>query len=98
MSIEAQIVELRALARQNDLEVASEYIEKRSAKVPGRPIFNDMMNRIQRGEADGIICWKLDRLARNPVDDGLVSWLLQQGTIARIATPERSYIQQIMCY
>ena len=91
MSIEAQLVELRALAQQNDLEIAAEYVEKRSAKVPGRPVFNDMMNRIQRGEANGIICWKLDRLARNPVDDGLVSWLLQQSIIQRIATPERSY-------
>ena len=91
LSIDDQLSELRALAKREGLEIATEFTEKRTAKVPGRPIFNDMMERIQRGEAQGIICWKLDRLARNPVDDGLVSWLLQQTTIQRIATPERSY-------
>ena len=91
LSIEAQLVELRDLAKKEGLDIAVEFTESRTAKVPGRPIFNDMMARIQRGEAQGIICWKLDRLARNPVDDGLVRWLLQQKTIERIATPERSH-------
>ena len=91
LSIEEQLVELRALAKKENLAIAVEFTESRTAKVPGRPIFNDMMDRIQRGEAQGIICWKLDRLARNPVDDGLVRWLLQQGVIQRIATPEKSY-------
>jgi len=91
LSIEGQLQELRSLARSEGLEISTEFTESRTAKVPGRPIFNDMMNRIQRGEAQGVICWKLDRLARNPVDDGLVRWLLQQGTIKRIATPEKSY-------
>jgi site-specific DNA recombinase len=59
--------------------------------MPGRPVFNEMMRRVQRGEVQGIICWKLDRLARNPVDGGQVEWFLQQSVIQRIATPERSY-------
>ena len=54
--------------------------------MPGRPIFNDMLRRIQTGEAQGIICWKVDRLARNPVDGGQIQWLLQQGVIAHIQT------------
>ena len=91
LSIEAQLVELRALARQNNLEIAAELVEKQSAKMPGRPIFNDMMNRIQRGDARGVICWKLDRLARNPVDGGQISWFLQNGIIAHIQTHDRAY-------
>ena len=74
LSIEAQLVELRSLAERDDLEIAEEFIEKQSAKMPGRPIFNDMMFRIQRGDARGVVCWKLDRLARNPVDGGQISW------------------------
>jgi hypothetical protein len=31
-------------------------------------------------------------LSRNPVDSGRVSWLLQQGTIAKIATHDRVYL------
>jgi len=91
LSIESQLAELRTLAKREGLVVADEFIEKRSAKMPGRPIFNDMLRRIQTGEAQGIICWKIDRLARNPVDGGQIQWLLQQGVIAHIQTHDRSH-------
>src|SRR3990172_11681291 len=91
LSIEAQLAELRALAKHENLSISDEFIEKRSAKMPGRPIFNDMLRRIQTGEAQGIICWKVDRLARNPVDGGQIQWLLQQGVIAHIQTHDRSH-------
>src|SRR3972149_10691011 len=92
LSIEAQIDELRMLAKRENLSIVEEFIEKRSAKIPGRPIFNDMLSRIQNGEAQGIVCWKIDRLSRNPVDSGRISWLLQQGTIAKIVTHDRAYL------
>ena len=91
LSIEAQLAELRALARRDELEIVAEFVEKQSAKQPGRPIFGDMMARIQRGEAQGIVCWKIDRLARNPVDGGQVQWLLQQSVIRHIQTHDRSH-------
>jgi len=91
LSIEAQLSELRALARREGLEIAEEFVEKRSAKQPGRPMFNEMMARIQKGEAQGIVCWKIDRLARNPVDGGQIQWLLQSGVIAHIQTHDRAY-------
>ena len=91
MSIEAQLNELRALAVKDGLSVTQEFVEKQSAKAPGRPIFNELLARIEKGEAQGIICWKLDRLARNPVDGGQISWFLQKGIIQHIQTPERSY-------
>ena len=92
LSIEAQLSELRALARRDGLEVVEEFVEKRSAKTPGRPVFEEMMRRVERGEAQGILCWKIDRLSRNPVDSGRVSWLLQEATIAKIITHERVYL------
>ena len=45
-SIEDQIAELRAFAKQNNLNIFEEFIEKQSAKIPGRPIFNEMIKRI----------------------------------------------------
>ena len=90
-SIEGQLAELRHLAKRENLPIAEEFIEKRSAKKPGRPVFNDMLRRIERGEAQGIICWKIDRLARNPVDGGQIQWLLQQGVIRHIQTHDRSH-------
>src|SRR3989338_3914900 len=91
LSIEAQLSELRALAKREGLEIAEEFVEKRSAKMPGRPVFMDMIARIQRKEAQGVVCWKIDRLARNPVDGGQIQWLLQNGTIAHIQTHDRAY-------
>src|SRR3990167_5739912 len=91
LSIEAQLTELRVLAKHENLSIADEFIEKRSAKMPGRPVFNDMLRRIQNSEAQGIICWKVDRLARNPVDGGQIQWLLQQNVITHIQTHDRSY-------
>ena len=40
LSIEAQLVELRAYAVTENLEITEEFIEKQSAKIPGPPIFN----------------------------------------------------------
>jgi DNA invertase Pin-like site-specific DNA recombinase len=94
LSIEAQLSELRALAKREGLEISEEFVEKQSAKMPGRSHFNDIVERVRKGEAEGIICWKLDRLARNPVDSGQISWLLQEGILKHIQTPERSYFSE----
>ncbi len=91
LSIEGQLAELRALGIKEGLNVIDEFVEKQSAKAPGRHIFGQMMLRIERGEAQGVICWKLDRLARNPVDGGQISWFLQRGIIQHIQTYDRSY-------
>ncbi len=91
LSIESQLAELREIAKREGIEIGREFVEKQSAKRPGRPVFNEMLSRIERGEASGILCWKIDRLSRNPVDSGRVSWLLQQGTIQSITTHERTF-------
>ncbi len=77
LSIEAQIAELRAFAKQNNLNIIEELVEKQSAKIPGRPVFGEMLKRIERGEADGILAWHPDRLARNSVaaDKLFIFWI-----------------------
>ncbi len=91
LSIESQVSELKRLAENQNLQVIGVLTESRSAKSPGRPVFNEMLKNIERGKADGIICWKLDRLARNPIDGGQIIWLLQKGIINHIQTFEKSY-------
>jgi DNA invertase Pin-like site-specific DNA recombinase len=81
LSIEAQITELRAFAKNENLEIMEELIEKQSAKIPGRPIFNSMLNRIEKGEVSGILSWHPDRLARNSVDGGRIIYLLDAGKL-----------------
>ena len=94
LSIEAQLSELRTIVKRDGLEIKEEFIEKRSAKVPGRPIFEEMLMRIEKGEAQAIICWKVDRLSRNPVDSGRISWMLQQNIIQKVITHDRVYLPQ----
>jgi DNA invertase Pin-like site-specific DNA recombinase len=43
LSIEAQLVELRAYAKNENLQIVDELVEKQSAKMPGRKIFGDML-------------------------------------------------------
>ena len=82
LSIEAQLAELRKFAKDNDLIVIDTIIEKKSAKMPGRPKFGAMLERIQAGEANGVLAWHPDRLARNSIDGGQLIYLLDQRKIA----------------
>jgi len=92
LSIESQTNELTSLASRLSLPIEKIFSEAQSAKEPGRPVFNEMMKRIYKGEARGIICWKLDRLARNPIDGAAVIWALKQNGI-EIITPNQTYRQ-----
>ena len=87
LSIEAQLVELRAYARNENLHITDELVEKKSAKTPGRPIFAEVLKRIERGEANGIIAWHPDRLARNSIDGGQIVYLLDQTHLTDLKFP-----------
>jgi len=41
-------------------------VEKQTAKKPGRPVFAEMLKRMEAGEAAGILAWHPDRLAAIP--------------------------------
>src|SRR2546426_885869 len=90
VSIDSQNDDLHRLSESRKLPIADIISEARSAKAPGRPGFNGMMTRLEAGEAKGIVCWKLDRLARNPVDGGRLIWAVKQFGIT-IITPTQTY-------
>ena len=92
LSIDAQISELNTIAARERLAIVGTLTECKSAKGPGRPVFNDMLRRIEAGEANGILTWKLDRLARNFDDGGRIIGLLQRGVIREIRTFEKTYL------
>ena len=90
-SIAAQRLAIEQLVARDNHTVVREYEESKSAKRPGREMFNAMMKDLERGEINAVVCWHLDRLARNSVDGGLLIWYLSEGTIQRIVTPHDVY-------
>lgn len=92
-SIDDQLNRLKKLADDLHLDIKKIYTESKSAKKPyNRPIFDEIIERIENGEADGILCWQINRLSRNPIDSGKLSWLLQRGVLKSIQTIDRQYL------
>ena len=48
LSIEAQLTELREYAKQQGLFIVREYYESKTAKEPGRVVFNEMLGEIEK--------------------------------------------------
>ena len=91
-SIDAQLAVLRRFAAERGMDVVRELTETGSAKAEGtRPIFIQMLRLLKTGGADGVLCWSINRLSRNPEDSGRLAGLLQRGEIQAIQTPERCY-------
>lgn len=90
LSIESQITEMQRLAERDGVVFDKIFTESKSAKAPGRPVFNEMLHFIEKNDCM-IYAWKLDRLARNPKDGGELQWLLAQDQIHEVRTFERVF-------
>ena len=86
LSIEAQLTELREYAKRESITISAEVVEKQSAKYPGRPLFNKMLDEIEKNGGN-ILAWNPDRLARNSVDGGRIIYLLDCGQLLSLKFP-----------
>ena len=94
-SIDDQVNRLKKFSSDFNLDIKKTYTEAKSAKKPSnRPLFDEMLQRIENGEAGGILCWQINRLSRNPIDSGKLSWLLQRGVLKSIQTIDRQYLPE----
>jgi DNA invertase Pin-like site-specific DNA recombinase len=91
LSIESQRNELARHIEREKLHVIETHEESKSAKSPGRPVFNELLRRIARGEADGILAWHPDRLARNALDGGRIIHLLDTGKLVSLKFPTYTF-------
>ncbi len=91
LSIDSQEKELIRLAERDGIVITKIYKESMSAKAPGRPIFEKMLEFIEKNSNTTLLVWKLDRLARNALDGGKVSWFMDRGLVSEIRTPEKVF-------
>ncbi len=90
-SIDSQLDEMVELAKKENLHIVGTFQETKSAKKPGREQFDEMVRQIKLGKANGILVWKIDRLARNPIDEGTIKYLLQEGDVEHIRAHDRDW-------
>src|SRR3990172_8009782 len=81
VSIDQQIEQLKEFADKSGLKIIEIFTEAKTAKKPGRKVFNNLLKLIEKGYAQGIVAWHPDRLARNSVDGGKVIYLLDTGQL-----------------
>ncbi len=106
LSIEAQIAELKEFAKRENLIVSEFITEAKTAKVPGREQFAEVLKKIENGMANAILSWHPDRLARNSIDGGKVIYLLDTGKLLDLkfpsfwfeSTPQGKFMLSISVY
>lgn len=90
-SLPEQIYALEGIKAKHNLTVIDTLEESQSAHRIGRNKFNFMLERIEKGEANAILTWHLNRLARNMVDGGRIIQLMDEDKLIEIRTPSRIY-------
>ena len=93
LSLESQEDESKKIVEFHKLPpFVATFSESKSAKEAyQRKYFSQMMKLIHSGKVDSIVCWKLDRLARNMTEGGLLIDLLSTGVLKAIMTHDKVY-------
>lgn len=91
LSIESQLKELKEIIVKEQLDVVAYFEESKSAKVPGRPVFDSVVEMIKTKKANALFVWLPDRLSRNSVDTGTLIYLIDTEYLIEVKTPSNSY-------
>ncbi len=70
---------IAAYSSRHDIEIIEYLEEKETAAKQGRPVFTDMLSRIRKGAARGVVIHKIDRSARNLRDWADLGELMDEG-------------------
>ncbi len=91
-SLPDQITNLTTLIEQRGVQLIGEPLqEQRTAKIPGRPIFDRLIQMIEDGKVNGIVLLNPSRLSRNTVDTGRIIYLMDQGKLIEVVTPYQTF-------
>ena len=88
-SIEGQLRDCREYASKNNLLIVGEYIDKAlTGRSDKRPDFQRMLKDSERGIFQVVICWKMDRFARNRYDSATYKYRLKKNGVRVIYAME----------
>ncbi len=91
-SIPDQLAWADEVAKARELEIIETFTDSKTGTKPGREGFNAMIEAVsEQAEPVGIICWKMDRLARNPIDEGAIKFAFIQNKITHILAKDREF-------
>ena len=88
-SIEQQVADCEAYAKMNNLQVVKVYADRAlSGTSDKRPEFQKMLRDAERGRWSYVLCWKVDRLARNRYDSATYKYRLKKHGVRVIYAKE----------
>ncbi len=90
-SIQDQLDFCNRLLKEKWFELVQLIKEEKSAKTPWREWFAEMVELLKKWKAENIITWKMDRLARNPLEWWIIQQLLIDWKIKSIYTFEQEF-------
>ncbi|MBT4124533.1 MAG: recombinase family protein [Candidatus Pacebacteria bacterium] len=92
-SLPAQEKELKEIAKKEGYRnIVAVYSESHSAFHPGRPKFNEMIQKLYSGEADAVLVWAGNRIARNSKDAGDFIYAMDQNKVLAVKTMGGLYL------
>lgn len=88
-SIEQQVADCEAFARYNNLRIVKVYADHAiSGTSDKRPQFQQMLKDAARGKFQYVICWKIDRFARNRYDSATYKFRLKKNNVTVLYAKE----------
>lgn len=85
VSLQEQREAILRYASHSGLEITAWFEERETAAKRGRPVFNQMLKLLRRGNAEGVVLHKIDRGARNLKDWADLAELNDQGFEVHLA-------------
>lgn len=86
VSLREQKEDIERYAMQKALPICKWFEGRETASKVGRPVFNEMLALLKKGEAAGVIVHKVDRSARNLHDWAEIGQLMEAGIDIHFAT------------
>lgn len=88
-SIEGQLYDCYNYAKQHNITVVCEYIDRAmTGKNDDRPAFQQMLKDSSLGQWNCVLVWKLDRFARNTIDSAINRQVLTKNGVKLLSVME----------